>query len=153
MDIALLVVALFIPFFAAVWIGVVYLVSAMSGWRELATRFSGNVSLSEKTFNAATATMNRGDRPGAMPGRYRNTLVVELGAEGIGLRPWKPFKFGHPPLRIPWGEIEACHSESYVFGTRCLIVTREPRFAIVFYGEAGKSVLEFCRRQNASAVK
>jgi hypothetical protein len=83
----------FIPF----WCGVVFLLSRLSGWSEIAKRFPG-------TKNPT------GTRHGMVTGMvgwisYRNVLIVHNAPEGLHVVPFKLFTIGHPPIFIPWSEI------------------------------------------------
>lgn len=148
MEIALLVVVLFVPSFAALWTAVVYLVAVSSGWRKLAERYAAAIPHVEHTYSCVTATMNRGDGPRSTAARYRSTLIVELSPDSLGLKTSPLFRLGHRPLRIPWCDISACRTEPYLFGTRSILVVREPRIAIAIYGEPGKATADYGRRQN-----
>ena len=88
----------FIPLlFGVMWPTVLFFISVIGGWRQLASRY-------------------RTDQPVPAPRRhlvwgqlglmyYRNCLTVGGDARGLYLAVFFPFRFFHPPLCIPWSDL------------------------------------------------
>lgn len=86
--------------FVAVWIGSMLLISATGGWGELAQVYRAGGPLPN-----ARVWRNRHGRLRAMAG-YNGCLNIAANAMGMQLSIWKIFAIGHPPLFIPWMDIE-----------------------------------------------
>ncbi|HEV7238354.1 MAG TPA: hypothetical protein VGQ36_03870 [Thermoanaerobaculia bacterium] len=101
--------ALFFPAFVALWIGVVFLVATIGGWRSLAERY---------VIEPAQYTGTRWHmRSGVMRGtaRYGNVLTIGADRRGLFLSILFLFRVGHPPLFIPWEHIEMRERRGWLF--------------------------------------
>ena len=102
MDFANFPLELFIPclfftIFPLFWMGITFLLGQLGGWAALAQvyRFDGQF---------------HGDRWGMQSGRlgfvnYNHVLTVGANSEGLYMKPLFFFRFGQPPLFIPWYDI------------------------------------------------
>lgn len=92
--------------FAAFWCLLSLLISAM-GWMGLVKRYR---------------TGKRGPGPvywlegGDIGARYRGALVFGIQPDGLRMSVLFPFRVGHPPLLIPWSDIEAVEEKKVLFG-------------------------------------
>lgn len=126
-------------FFVAVWCGALGLVSLVSGWRSLAKHYRGEpASVVERvTFGSGQI--------GLLRAHYNNSLSVSVGPSGVGLKVLLPFRLFHPPLLVPWSDIEGCERWK-TFGlfdrTRLRLVGGAP--PIVFAGRAARLVGDAC---------
>ena len=102
-------VAAYIVLFAASWIAGTFLISRVSGWGALASRYRTERDLPQHRRWLQSARMRAGIG-------YNNILTFGSDAEGLYLRiPWL-FAIGHPPLFLPWTEIQAEESKRWLFG-------------------------------------
>jgi hypothetical protein len=108
-----LIVLAFPIFFGAMWIGVVSLLGAMSGWRGMAAAFPAVQDPTAQRFSFGSASIGwRG-----FPVSYKSILTVDVGDYGIGLSVMRMFGFNHPPMSIPWQAVESCQQGFYAFWT------------------------------------
>lgn len=82
----------------ALWLLVTAVISYIGGWRTLAKRFRfGSCFLGEKWgFQSGHMRWIAG---------YGNCLTLGCNHEGLYLATMPLFRFGHPPLIVPWDEI------------------------------------------------
>jgi hypothetical protein len=78
-------------------VGVLWLLSLISGWRKLAQRYRAPRRLEGRSFSF------RSGRVGLM--NYRGCLWLNADPEGLGLRNVPPFGLFEPALLIPWSEL------------------------------------------------
>ncbi|CAN0499304.1 unnamed protein product, partial [Discosporangium mesarthrocarpum] len=94
----LLVIGAFAVVFPLFWMGVVYLISRVGGWAELAKRFGSDAPEKGELFTWCSARLR-------VLCSYSNCLRVSLSDTGIHIRTLIFFKFGHRPLFIPWAAV------------------------------------------------
>lgn len=90
--------ALILPAFAAFWIAISYVISVVGGWRELAQHYRA-AEFSGECWHFQSAAMRWSTR-------YGNVLTVGANAQGLYLAVLFLFRAGHPPLFVPWADIE-----------------------------------------------
>ena len=100
------VVIAFFFVFPLFWLGIVYLLSRLGGWPGLARHYAYHGTFSGTTFNMQSATT------GPL-GNYRNCMTFGVNDDGLYMSPLVFFRPGHPPLLIPWDEIEARESQGF----------------------------------------
>jgi hypothetical protein len=100
-------------FITAFWIGLVYIVSYISGWRDLAEKYPyrGEVLTEKRHFLSLSMRF---------ASNYNGCVTIGGNPQGLYLSVLFIFRPGHPPLFIPWHEIEAEHKK--VFNMRTLIL-------------------------------
>lgn len=88
----------FVLFFIAVWIGVSFIVSYISGWASLAKIYRFSNSFDGKRWRF---------RSGQMRGmtNYGNILTIGANRYGLYLSVFYILRAGHPPIFIPWDDI------------------------------------------------
>lgn len=84
--------------FGAVWFVVCAVVSYVGGWATLASRYRCQSDFVGERWPFQNGWMR-------WTVHYGNCLTVGGNSEGLYLAVFTPFRFGHPPLLIPWGEI------------------------------------------------
>ena len=120
----------FVAAFVLLWCAVLWLVAWACGWRRLAGRFASSVPFQGAITSFATASIRFAN--------YSGVLNLGVSDWGLYLVPMKLFRPFHPPLLIPWTEVEATLSERsawYRQGVR-LTFPSAPRASIIFYGRA-----------------
>lgn len=95
-------------YFVGLWVGVSALISLAGGWWGLAKRYR-----TERTFPAHKRSLQRGQmRAGT---GYNGVLTLASDAEGLYLGVMFLFRVAHPPLFIPWSEIEIEEPKRWLF--------------------------------------
>ena len=136
-DFALLL-AIGVCGFAAFWFLIVFLISAIGGWRALAQRYRSDMPFTGHTWHM---------RSGRMGGiaRYSGVLTVGVNPAGLYLAVMPLFRPGHPPLLIPWPDVSVT-SERRFGGTFIVFTFRQAPMASLQLQESfGRQVLETAR--------
>ncbi len=85
--------------FPVIWISIVYLISRIGGWSELATHFEYDGPAPGEVFHWCSARLR-------FLCNYSNCLTITLSETGIHLKTLIFFRVGHHPLFIPWAAVE-----------------------------------------------
>jgi hypothetical protein len=133
-DPPLWIIPLFLIALPLVWLGVVSLLSLVSGWSALAKRFAGEVR-----HLSASASWCSG-RMGLVA--YRSALTIRVGEEGLGLSAPIFFRIRHPSLLIPWQAITRCTPGKTLFMEHLVLQIDGFSRRLVLYGRAARIVRE-----------
>lgn len=98
---------LFFPAFIGLWCGVCYLLSKMSGWRDLAEKYPLTAPFTGETHSWQSGRM------GACS--YRSCLILGVNHQGLYLSVFPIFAIGAPPLLIPWPAVSGVKREKFFF--------------------------------------
>jgi hypothetical protein len=98
----------FLVVFPAFWSGVVWLVGQV-GWRRLARDYETDAPITGRTFRMASASIGWAT--------YSNTLTISIEPGGLRLAPMLLFRPGHPPVLIPWDDIEGIRPQTLLWHT------------------------------------
>jgi hypothetical protein len=105
---------------AALWVALSYLTSWISGWSALAARYRFAGSFDGEQMHWVYGLMR-------WYTKYGGVLVVGSNAQGIYLRTIWALKVGHPPLLIPWRDVEAEDRTRWMWdGTQFMLGRNEP---------------------------
>jgi hypothetical protein len=96
--------------------GMFFLISQISGWSRLAQRFSATEPFSGEIWRGQSARFR-------FYCGYNNCLTVGATQEALYLSVMIPFRIFHPPLLIPWQEIEAEKGKAF-FGLYDTVIFR-----------------------------
>lgn len=91
---------MFIPSFAGIWILVTWIASRASGWHRVARRFGGVGPFASAGEEVRFASAQIGWS------NYSAALNLRASASGLFLATVAVFRPFHPPLFVPWNEIE-----------------------------------------------
>jgi hypothetical protein len=117
----------FVLAFAGLWFFIIWLISIIAGWRKLAEHYRCRESVVGITWWFKSGAVRR-----YLPISYRSCLRIVANDNGIRFSVFFPFRFGHPPLFIPWTDIRFDHdTEFFFFKTVRFTPSREPRVAII----------------------
>ena len=120
------VMALTLVAMATAWCSVSLLLSVMGGWRQLAKRYTCSGTIVGTTWWFQSAGIHC-----YVETNYGSCLTVKANNEGIGLSLLLPFRIGHPPLFIPWSEVEIGEVRRFFFFKRVrLTFPEEPSVRI-----------------------
>lgn len=94
----LAIVIVFPIFFGGIWSGVCYLIGAVGGWQNLASKYEApKDTVVDQKFT---------DEYGKFGvSRYKFTLTVGFSKEGIFFANNLFFRISHPPMLIPWNAV------------------------------------------------
>ncbi len=93
-----LVIVAWLIVFPLFWMFVVFVIGFMSGWQRLANYYRLTRPFNGKTWSWQSGRLNFGN--------YSSTLITGADFEGLYLATVIFFRVGHPPLFIPWHDIE-----------------------------------------------
>jgi hypothetical protein len=88
----------FAIFFIVLWIFVNLLISRLTGWARMAGHYPDMGGFSGKKWRFQTITTRRGMG-------YKGSVNVGADARGLYLSVFFLFRFGHPPIFVPWRDI------------------------------------------------
>ena len=108
----------FVVVFAAFWALMSYVIAMIGGWTRLAEDYRANNAFEGKRWRFQSASMRLGTS-------YGNVLTVGAGPEGLSLEVFLLFRFGHPPLLIPWSDIQKLGEPSWFRG-QVLVFSKAP---------------------------
>lgn len=93
----------FVIFFVSLWCFVCFLVSLFSGWHRLTGRFQKQSEPYGETKSAGPFFYGVKMR---FRTNYRNVIRITAAEDAVYLSMLFLFRIGHPPLRVPWKEIQ-----------------------------------------------
>jgi hypothetical protein len=127
------VAALVVVGFTLWWCFVLWLSGWMSGWRALARHY--------RTDGPFHGRIRRFQSIALGWGNYGGVTTVGTRADGLYLAVLLPFRPGHPPLFIPWGEVTSAEFGSRWYGDWLeLRFAAAPRVRLRLSGRLGKLV-------------
>lgn len=127
----------FFPLFALMWLGIGGLLSLLSGWWSLASRFPAADSIQGENFRIVSGSIGLS----FFPVNYGNCLFVTTNEKGFRLAILFLFRFLSPPLFIPWTQVGSVAEKRFLFMRYAAIRIRENWPMLSFYGKAGKHIL------------
>ncbi|MGA7909824.1 MAG: hypothetical protein WCA16_20630 [Candidatus Sulfotelmatobacter sp.] len=117
-----------IPVFLLFWYAILFILSALSGWMDLARHFRLTSTFTGPTWGFQSARMR-------WTSHYGSCLNVGADPAGVKLSVLFPFRPGHPPLLIPWSEISVASRRKFLFIRRVkLLLGREEQIPFVISG-------------------
>jgi hypothetical protein len=133
---------LFPVLFAGMWLLVSHSLAAMGGWRALAEVYPARSPFTGTRFRLRSARLG-----GHV--NYNSCLTLGAGPAGLYLAVLPMFLVAHPPLLIPWSDITARETRSWLLRDVELRFARVPgttlrtsrRLAQALFDASGTSVL------------
>jgi hypothetical protein len=101
----------FLPLFALMWFGIGGLLSVLSGWWSLASRFPAADSIKGENYRFVSGSMGLG----FFPVNYGSCLFVTINEKGFRVAILFLFRFLSPPLFIPWAQVESVAEKRFLF--------------------------------------
>jgi hypothetical protein len=132
------VLAFFIAVFLLGWIGVAAFLSVMSGWDRLASRFRSGAKTEGEKFRFSSISI----ASGIFPINYGHSVLITVGRSGLGISLLLLFRLFHPPLLIPWSEIEAVRPEKRLLAMITAVSIKGFDKRILVRGRAGRKIME-----------
>lgn len=93
--------------FPIIWAALWLFMSSVGGWKALATRYPDQRGERGASYYLRTGAVG--------PVDYRSCLILCVCEKGLGMSVLIPFRIGHPPLFIPWGEFHGAEVVRLLF--------------------------------------
>jgi len=135
--------ALVIAYVAALMILAQWSISRVTGWHRLAEQFRFEGELPEKRWRWRSGRMR-------WTTRYGNCLNFGADERGLYMSVVSFFRPFHPPLFVPWSEIEVGEKSLFFLPRKELILGREARIPLWITPRLGEEILA-ARPGNISA--
>lgn len=126
-------VAVFLAF--AAWVGMLTVIARAGGWAALAQVYQSAGDFEGRRWWFQTGQMGGGIR-------YGGILTVGANLRGLYLSVLVPFRFGHPPLFIPWTDITVTARRGLVLGHVDLRFRRVPGVSLRLPERLGRQIAE-----------
>ncbi|MGB6974207.1 MAG: hypothetical protein WBD67_05950 [Terracidiphilus sp.] len=114
-------------FFVAVWILSLSFASVVSGWFTLANHFRSDLEPNGEIRTITPFFYTVYFRYWA---HYSGIVRLVSASDGLYLSVLLPFRPGHPPLRIPWGEIQFSRTRRFFFNYVVLTLGNEEQIPL-----------------------
>lgn len=121
-------------FFVIIWLGVVLLLSLLSGWSRLAKIYRSRDSFAGEQWHFVSGQLRNFVN-------YRNCLTVGANADGLYLSILFPFRAGHPPLFIPWSDITVSEEKLFFAKVGRFTFRQAPDMKVTLLLDTAKKVL------------
>lgn len=110
-----LIIMLFPAVFMAFWFLLVFSMGRLGKWGQLAEKYETTTLFSGQRYMMQSAIIGRM--------RYRNALTFGANEKGVYLAIFVLFRMGHPPLFIPWSDIQTTETTVTVFKMKVIEFT------------------------------
>jgi hypothetical protein len=110
-------------FFAGMWSFVCLLISRLSGWSRMATRFATTEPPMGRRFAWQSGRVGMSN--------YNSVLNIDVSPRGMRLDVLGLFRIGHRPLFIPWSEIRNATTRRFLFWETVVFEVGSPSLAKV----------------------
>lgn len=122
--IVLLVIVVFPIFFAALWIGITQLMSFIGGWRNLAKLYpAAGKPVGGREFHRVSGMFGMAS--------YKHVLTIVVTRDGLYVENRTIFRFGHPPLFIPFAAIAYARRQTFFFKDYVAFEVGDPPMASI----------------------
>lgn len=139
---------LFLPISAVMWISVMAFFARFGGWTRLASKFASAAPVSGQAFRFVSGSVGHGLRTV----RYRGSLFVRVGVDGLGLSLLFPFRIFSPSLFIPWSEIDAAVKERVFLVDSIRFQIRDEPVRVCLRGTAAEKARAMFERSRLRAA-
>ena len=130
----ILIPLVFIPFFILFWSAIVFFISFASGWSQLKQIYRTDMPFTGELSRFLSGRLRRAT--------YSGVLVIGRNGEGLYLRPLMPYRPGHPPLFIPWDEIEMSEGKVLFSTYTEMIFSQAPHITFRLFNRSSAWLLE-----------
>lgn len=137
MMIAALAIPLALVAAVLLWLGISYALSFVGGWTVLGDGYPTRPCAETRDLGTSSLTLDRG----FIVVNYNRSVRFTICAEGLGMEVSSLFRKGHPPVLIPWSEVESCESKKLLTGEGTAITLKGHRVNILVRGPAAAEVM------------
>ena len=128
-----LIVIFFPIFFILLWGGVSFIIANVGGWSRLAQFYETQSKFEGEKWHMKSGRMGLAN--------YNGCLTIGANHEGIYLAVFPLFRFGHPPLFIPWYDVTASEEKAFFMPALSLTFARMPSVKLRVFGRLGDTLL------------
>ncbi len=114
--------------FIGIWCAVVWLISRIGGWAELARVFPAEELPPGEILWGQSAQL-RGFC------NYNGVLTIVVSEKGLYMQPWRPFRIGHAPLLVPWKELRNPRPREMLWVEQVMLDVGEPKIVKMCVGK------------------
>ncbi len=129
----ILVILLSLVSFAVFWCFVIWLISRISGWSKLALHYRSDTTFLGPRWRFQYIMVGWAG--------YNGVMTVGADSYGLYLVPLAPFRIGHAPLLIPWGDITAEEVSARFFAGLALSIRQVPSIKVRISKRLGERIL------------
>jgi hypothetical protein len=129
----------FIPLLLLAWVGLLASRSFLGGWNQLARRFGTSAAIEGEKFRFTSLSVGSG----YFPVKYRNCMFVTVGQSGLALSVNILFRVFHPPLMIPWSDIETVQPEKVWLAPHIAVYVRGFDKRLLFRWNVGMKISDY----------
>jgi hypothetical protein len=126
------------------WFGMVWWMAAIGAWICLAEKYSAFGDFEVKSAERFRFRSLQLRARALFPANYIAMMTIGLTSDGLYLAPFVLFKFRHTPLLIPWAEITACDTGSFL-RVQWMDITPRVGPVIRLYGKVANATWSDCR--------
>lgn len=130
----LLLAVLAVVGFVAMWAAISSLIAAMSGWRRLAQSYRLTSPFNGQQWRFCNGYMRWSTN-------YNGCLTIGADMRGLYLAVLFLFRYGHPPLFVPWADVQVAASEGRFFSYLEFSFRRAPGVVLRVHQRLGREVL------------
>jgi hypothetical protein len=124
----------FMVLFPILWIAISFVLSRASGWHKLGEKYSRIDFVSGERWRFRSARLRHSVS-------YNNCVIFISNREGLGISVFFLFRFGHPPLFIPWTDISISNETKFFRKAIRFTVGREFPIPIMVHINLGAKIL------------
>jgi len=127
--------AFFSVMFPTMWLTIGFLIARIGGWGLLAEKYRTDREFPRRKRWMQSAQMRFGTN-------YNSVLTLASDSEGIYMRVMSLFRMGHPPLFIPWAEIQVDEPRRWLLWKRVALQLGTEAVPLRLYERTAKFLLE-----------
>lgn len=135
-------IMIFLVFFAIIWLSVCFILAKVSGWEKLARVYRYDGAFSGKCWRFRSCRMNACVS-------YNNCLAFGANPSGLYMKMLPLFRFHHPPLLIPWSEIQEKKNKGIILHYLELTFTSVPEVRLLIIESLGEKLLSAAKQQQS----
>jgi hypothetical protein len=132
----LVAILVFLAYFLFVWLIALFFISHISGWQRLAERFRYQGEFTGRLWKWRNGRLR-------WSSHYGNILILGANREGLYLSVLALFSAYHPPLFLPWSEIEVRQRQYFFFEQTGLILGRDAQIPLWISRRLANEILSY----------
>jgi len=126
LSLILLLIAFF-GIFVGGWVFTCWILSHLGGWHRLAKHYRRERKPTGKRHSMASAKIGLAN--------YNNCLTMHSSPEGLSIAVWPMFRIGHPPLLIPWSELNNPDFRGFLWFKYVVLEIGSPKITTISFSQ------------------